>query len=84
MPAGDVDLFDEEAQQLLFLVEVEVVDDAADPVGEVVDAAAELVVAGERCALFGEAGSFGCRSPWRAATSAARRCSSGSSMSPAW
>jgi hypothetical protein len=42
-----VDLFDDEAEQGLFLVEVECVDHGQDPAGEVTDAAAQLVVAGE-------------------------------------
>ena len=54
MPAGDVDLFDDEAEQGLFLVEVEGVDHGQDPAGEVTDAVAQLVVAGELLALRGE------------------------------
>ena len=54
MPAGDVDVFDEEAEQGLFLVEVEGVDHVQDPAGEVTDAVAQLVVAGELLALGGE------------------------------
>ena len=60
MPAGDVDLFDDEAEQGLFLVEVEGVDHGQDPGREVTDAAAQLVVAGERVALRGQGiASFG-------------------------
>ena len=59
MPAGDADFLDEQPQELLFLDGVEVVDDAADPFGEVVDAAVDLVAAGQGGALVGEAGSFG-------------------------
>jgi len=54
VPAGDVDLFDDEAEQGLFLVEVERVDHAKNPAGEVTDAVAQLVVAGELLALRGE------------------------------
>jgi hypothetical protein len=54
VPAGDVDVFDDEAQQGLFLVEVEGVDHGQDPAGEVTDAVAQLVVAGELLALRGE------------------------------
>ena len=54
MPAGDVDLFDDEAEQGLFLVEVEGVDHGQNPGGEVPDAVAELVVAGQFLALGGE------------------------------
>ena len=54
VPAGDVDLFDDEAEQGLFLVEVEGVDHVQDPAGEVTDAVAPLVVAGEVLALRGE------------------------------
>jgi len=60
VPAGDVDLFDDEAEQGLFLVEVEGVDHGQDPGGEVPDAVAQLVVAGERVALRGQGiASFG-------------------------
>ena len=58
MPAGDPDVFDEQAQQLLFLGVVEGVDDGVDAGGEVVHAAAELVVTGERGSFVGEAGSL--------------------------
>jgi hypothetical protein len=58
VPAGDADVFDEQAQQLLFLGVVEGVDDGVDAGGEVVHAAAELVVAGERGSFVGEAGSL--------------------------
>ena len=54
MLAGDLDLFDDEAEQGLFLVEVEGVDHGQDPGGEVPDAVAELVVAGQFLALGGE------------------------------
>jgi hypothetical protein len=46
-----VDLFDDEAEQGLFLVEVEGVDHVQDPAGEMTDAVAQLVVAGELLAL---------------------------------
>ena len=58
MPAGDADFLDEQSQELLFLVGVELVDHAADPFGEVVDSAVDLVAAGQGCTLVGEAGSF--------------------------
>jgi len=58
VPAGDLDVFDEQAQQLLFLDVVEGVDDGVDAGGEVVHAAAELVVTGERGSFVGEAGSL--------------------------
>jgi len=54
MPAGDVDVFDDEAEQSLFLGEVEGVDHGQDAGGEVADAVAQLVVAGELVALRGE------------------------------
>jgi hypothetical protein len=54
VPAGDVDVVDDEAEQGLFLVEVEGVDHVQDAGGEVADAAAELVVAGQLLALRGE------------------------------
>ena len=54
MPAGDVDFFDDEAEQGLFLVEVEGVDHVQDAGGEVAHATAQLVVAGELLALRGE------------------------------
>jgi hypothetical protein len=49
-----VDVFDDEAEQSLFLGEVEGVDHGQDAGGEVADAVAQLVVAGERLALRGE------------------------------
>ena len=55
VPAGDLNVVDELAEQVLFGVEVEVIDDAAYPVGEVVEAGAEFVVAGE-CGAFGAEG----------------------------
>ena len=58
VPAGDADVFDEQAQQLLFLDVVEGVDDGVDAGGEVMHAAAELVVTGERGSFVGEAGSL--------------------------
>ena len=58
VPSGDPDVFDEEAQQLLFLGVVEGVDDGVDAGGKVVHAAAELVVAGQRGSFVGEAGSL--------------------------
>jgi hypothetical protein len=54
MPAGDVDVFDDETEQGLSLGEVEGVDHGQDAGGEVADAAAELVVAGQLLALRGE------------------------------
>ncbi len=54
MPAGDVDVFDDEAEQGLSLVEVEGVDHGQDSGREVTDAVAQLVVAGELLALRGE------------------------------
>ena len=59
VPAGDVDVFDQQSQQLLPLGTVELVDDFADLPGEVGDAAAEQVPVGERGALGGEGVSFG-------------------------
>jgi hypothetical protein len=57
--AGDADVFDQQPQELLFLGGVELVDGAADPVGEVVHSAAELVAVRERGSFVGEAGAFG-------------------------
>ena len=54
VPAGDVDFFDDEAEQGLFLVEVEGVDHGQDAGGEVAHAVAELVVAAQFLALRGE------------------------------
>jgi hypothetical protein len=54
VPAGDVDLLDNQAEQVLFLIKIEVVDGGHDPVGEVTDAAAELIVAGELVAFGGQ------------------------------
>jgi hypothetical protein len=58
VPAGDPDVLDKQAQQLLFLDVVEGVDDGVDAGGEVMHAAAELVVAGELGSFVGEAGSL--------------------------
>src|SRR6516162_210626 len=58
IPAGDPDVFDEQAQQLLFLGVVEGVDDGVDAGGEVMHAAAELVVAGELGSFVGQTGSL--------------------------
>jgi hypothetical protein len=58
VPAGDLNVFDEKPEQLLFLGVVKVVDDGADAGGEVLDAAADLVVFGEVGALGGEAVAF--------------------------
>src|SRR5258708_4450656 len=51
VPAGDLDVVDGQPEQLLFPGVVEVVDDGADAGGEVLDAAAELVVLGQAGAL---------------------------------
>ena len=58
VPAGHADVFDEQAQQLLFLGVIEGVDDGVDSGGEVVHAVAELIVAGEGGTFVGEVGSF--------------------------
>ena len=83
VPAGDADFLDEQPQELLFLDSVEFVDHAVDPFSEVVDAAVDLVPAGQGCALVGELVRLAWSWRWRAA-SAARRCRSASSISPAW
>src|SRR6266487_3724465 len=59
LPAGDVDVFDQQAQQLLSLWAVELVYYLADLLREVGDAAAEQVPAGECGALGGEGVAFG-------------------------
>ena len=46
VPAGDADVLDAQSQELLFLDVVELVDAAADRLGEVVDVAVDLVAAG--------------------------------------
>src|SRR6202011_4818414 len=58
VPAGYADVFDERAQQLLFLGVNEGVDDGADAGGEVVHAGSELIVAGEGGAFVSESGSL--------------------------
>jgi hypothetical protein len=58
VPAGDADFLDEQPQELLLLDGVELVDYTADPFGEVVDSAVDLVAADQGCMLVGEAGSF--------------------------
>ena len=50
VPFGDADFLDEQQQELLFLYRVEVVDHTADPFGEVVDSAVDLVTSGQGCA----------------------------------
>jgi len=59
VPAADVDVVDEETDEPLALMEVECVDGAADPGGEVVDSLTETVVGGEFVALGGEGVAFG-------------------------
>jgi hypothetical protein len=59
VPAGDLDVFYDQPEQLLFLGWVEVVDDGADAGGEVLDAAAELVAFGKVGSLGGEVAAFG-------------------------
>jgi hypothetical protein len=49
-----VDFVDDEAQEGLFLGEVEGVEHVEDPGGEVTDAVTQLVVAGELVSLRGE------------------------------
>ena len=58
VPAGDLDVFDEQPQKGLALGVVEFVDDGADAVGEVLDALAEPVASGEVGALGFEAAAF--------------------------
>ena len=58
VPAGDADVFDEKAQQLLFLGVIEGVDDGVDAGGKVTHASAELIVTGQRGSFLGEAGSL--------------------------
>jgi hypothetical protein len=58
VPARHANVFDEQAQQLLFLGVVEGVDDGADAGGEVVHAGSELIVAGQGGTFIGEAGSL--------------------------
>src|ERR1700730_13139063 len=58
VPAGDLDVFDEQPQKGLALGVVEFVDDGADAVGEVLDAVAGLVASGEVGALGFEAAAF--------------------------
>ena len=58
VPAGDLDVFDEQPKQVLALGGVELVDDGADAGGEACYALAEPVSAGEVGALSGEAGAF--------------------------
>jgi hypothetical protein len=58
VPAGDADFLDEQPQELLLLDGVELVNHAADPFGEVVDSAVDLVAAGQGRALLSESGAF--------------------------
>ena len=59
LPAGDVDVFDQQSQQVLHLRTVKLIYDFADLPGEVVDAAAEQIPVGERGALGSEGVTFG-------------------------
>jgi hypothetical protein len=54
VPAGDTDVLDDQAEQLLVLVEVEAVEGGKHLLGEGADALAESVVSGERVALGGQ------------------------------
>jgi hypothetical protein len=56
VPAGDLDVFDEQPEQFLPLGGVELVDDGGHAGGEVLDAVAEPVATGEVGSLGGEAG----------------------------
>ena len=58
MPAGDLDVFDEQLQELLPLGGVKLIDDGSDAGGEVPDAVAEPVAAGQVGAFGGQAGPF--------------------------
>ena len=58
VPAGDLDVFYEQPQEFLPLSGVELVDDGGDAGGEVLDAVAEPVAAGQVSALGGEAGAL--------------------------
>jgi len=85
VPAGDAHFFDEQPEELLFLLGVEVVDHGGDSSGESLDSATDPVVAAEFSSLGGEvvaaAGELGAAVCSR---SAAGRCTSGSASSPAW
>ena len=54
VPAGDANLVDDEAQQLLALIEVEAVEGCGGSFGERADALSKSVVLGEFGALLGE------------------------------
>lgn len=54
VPAGDADVLDDQAEQLLELFEVEAVEGGKHLLGEGADALAEPVVGGERVALVGQ------------------------------
>jgi hypothetical protein len=51
LPAGDAHVVDNEAQQLLTLLEAELVEAVSGPAGELTDALAEAVVGGQLLAL---------------------------------
>ena len=59
LPAGDADLFDDQAQQALALLEVERVDAGGGLLGEAGDALAQAVADGELVAPGGERGLLG-------------------------
>ena len=62
MPAGDADLLNEEPQELLFLVGVELANHIADPFGEVVDSAVDLVAAAKAVRCSARLVRFACNS----------------------
>ena len=84
MPASHADIFEEHAQQLLFLSVIGGGDDGVHAGGEVVHTGSELIVAGECGAFVSESGSLVLQLFRRAAISVALRCISGISMNPPW
>ena len=84
VPAGDADVFDEQAQQLLFLDVVEGVDDGVDAGGEVMHAARSWLSRASAVRSSARLVRLCCSSFRREETSVARRCISGSSINPPW
>ena len=84
VPPGDTDLVDDEAEQGLLLVEVELVDRGEHALGEAATRRRSWLsrVSSVRWAV--RVSRRVVRSRRRCSTSAARRWSSGRSMSPAW
>lgn len=84
VPACDADFVDDQAQQLLALLEVEAVEGGGCSFGEGADALTEAVVGGQRGALVGQGLALLVDDGSSRVEVLGRRRSSTSSISPAW